>query len=114
MKVFPLLDLSTLLVFIYIIILQECFCKKEKYLCGFGKSLSNPLFRKPTCLNSTYCGEWRNNFFYPIGCEYRNISSSDARKCIGNRTIQFIGDSMIRDLGLEVGLFLSDQPWHAK
>lgn len=43
------------------------------------------------------------------GCRYREITSAEARQCMGNHTLAFIGDSMIRNFGLSVSLFLSDR-----
>ena len=44
-----------------------------------------------------------------LGCRYRDFTSAEARQCMGNHTLGFIGDSMIRNFGLSVGLFLSDR-----
>jgi hypothetical protein len=59
--------------------------------------------------NDTYCGEWQGREWHPTGCRYRDISSEQARTCVGNRTLAFIGDSMIRNLGMGVAFFLSGQ-----
>jgi hypothetical protein len=56
--------------------------------------------------NDTYCGDWFGRRFRPIGCEPRDITSEQARLCLKNKTLSFIGDSQIRDLGVAVGLFL--------
>mmetsp|Transcript_15768 Transcript_15768/g.21668 ORF Transcript_15768/g.21668 Transcript_15768/m.21668 type:complete len:337 (+) Transcript_15768:84-1094(+) len=61
--------------------------------------------------NDTYCGDWKGRIFIPYGeCPYRQITSEQARQCVGNRTLLFTGDSQMRDLGHAVGLFLQGQP----
>lgn len=65
---------------------------------------------KPHCIkNDSYCGEWHGRQWHPLGCEYRDITSEQARKCMAGKTLAFIGDSQIRDLGVAVGLFLIGQ-----
>jgi hypothetical protein len=59
--------------------------------------------------NDTHCGVWKNRYFYPNSCRIRDITTADARKCLGDRTLAFIGDSIIRDIGTGVGLFLMGQ-----
>lgn len=55
--------------------------------------------RNPVCThNDTYCGEWTDKKWNPVGCKYREFSGEDARKCLGNRTIGCIGDSQMRHL----------------
>ena len=57
--------------------------------------------------NDTNCGKWNGGrFFQPYDCFYFDISSEMARKCLGNRTLAFIGDSQIRDIGTSVWYFL--------
>ena len=55
----------------------------------------------------TFCGLWEGRHWKPNGCRYRHITSEEARKCVGNRSLSFIGDSQIRDMGIGVALFLS-------
>lgn len=55
----------------------------------------------------TNCGEWIGKVWHPTSCMYRDISSEQARKCMGNRTLACIGDSMIRNMCMGVGFFLS-------
>jgi hypothetical protein len=78
---------------------------------------------QPKCyLNNSYCGDWNvsDRTFTPAvnpmthehdsdQCQLRLFTSAEARKCLGNRTLTFIGDSMIRDLGIAIGLFLQDK-----
>ena len=45
-------------------------------------------------------------FWVPIGCEYDDVSPEEARRCVGNRTLAFIGDSQIRDLAVGVAFLL--------
>jgi len=52
------------------------------------------------------CGEWKGRYWTPTGCEYEDITPADARKCIGNRTLAFIGDSQIRDTAVAVAFLL--------
>ena len=74
----------------------------------------------PKCyLNNSYCGDWNvtNRTFIPAvnpnthlydkdQCQLRLFTPAEARQCIGNRTLAFMGDSMIRDLTTGIGLFL--------
>jgi hypothetical protein len=57
--------------------------------------------------NDTYCGEWKGRQWNPTGCRYRDITVADARKCMSNRTLACIGDTMIRNLCMAAGFFLS-------
>lgn len=71
-----------------------------------GSFYSHP---RPCPLNDTYCGEWVHNKWLPVGgWTYRNVSGEQARKCLGNRTLAFIGDSMTRDFAVAVALLLQD------
>jgi hypothetical protein len=62
--------------------------------CG-GLNHSN--LTRPCIENDTFCGLWNGRFWHPLGCKYRDITSEQAQKCIGNRTIACVGDSQIRD-----------------
>jgi hypothetical protein len=42
----------------------------------------------------------------PDQCQLRLFTPAEARQCLGNRTLAFMGDSMIRDLSTAIGLFL--------
>lgn len=71
--------------------------------------------QRPCKRNDTYCGNWKSRKWIPNGLLYRDISSAEARECLGNRTLAFIGDSMIRDIGIGVGLFLQgENVWTVK
>lgn len=54
----------------------------------------------------TYCGVWIDRYFHRKDCSYQDITSLQAKQCLGNRTIAFIGDSQIRDIGVGVKLLL--------
>lgn len=72
----------------------------NKPRCGAPYSLR-------TCANNdTDCGVWENRWWEPHNCTFHNITAESARKCLGNRTLAFVGDSQIRDLGMGVALFL--------
>lgn len=63
--------------------------------------------------NDSYCGDWNERLFIPVGnCPYRQLTAAQARQCLGDRTLVFIGDSQMRDLGVAVGLFLQGQTVH--
>ena len=63
---------------------------------------------RPCLMNDSYCGEWNSRkMFHPLSCDYEDISGAQARKCLGSRTIAFIGDSMIRDICIGVVNLLS-------
>jgi len=74
--------------------------------CG---GLDHALLNRPCLANDSYCGDWTDNkFFHPLSCTYEDITGAQARKCLGNRTLAFIGDSMIRDICIGVVNLLSD------
>lgn len=74
--------------------------------CDFA----NESHHKPRCVhNDSYCGDWVGRDWNSIGCKYRDITNAEARKCMGSRTLAFVGDSQIRDLGAAVGFFLAGQ-----
>lgn len=52
---------------------------------------------RPNC-GEWDCGGWEGHFWKPIHCSYLNISVSEARKCLENRTIGIHGDSQGRDI----------------
>jgi len=80
--------------------------RAKKRRCG---SLDHAQMSRPCPQNDTYCGEWNDaNFFVPLNCVYEDITGAKARKCLGNRTLAFIGDSMIRDICIGVVNLLSD------
>lgn len=60
--------------------------------------------------NDSDCGLWdlENHTWHPHGCSYRQINVEQARKCVGERVLGFVGDSQVRDLGVAMGLFLSN------
>jgi hypothetical protein len=62
---------------------------------------------RPCSSNDTICGSWTaERYFRPTSCEYQDITSEQARKCLGDRSLGFIGDSQMRDLAVGVALFL--------
>jgi hypothetical protein len=64
---------------------------------------------RPCLANDTLCGHWTDGrYFHPYACEYQDISSRQARKCLGNRTLAFIGDTHIRSIGIAVAYLLLD------
>jgi len=69
------------------------------------------IFQYPCKSNDTYCGDWSipERAFIPNNCRYREVTNEQARKCVGNRTLAFIGDSIIRDIGVGVALFLAGE-----
>ena len=72
-------------------------------LCGEKTHAS---LTRPCANNDTYCGDWSGRFWKPTACVYRDITTEQAKKCIGNRTLAFIGDTQVRDIALGVSLFL--------
>jgi len=64
---------------------------------------------KPCANNDTYCGDWKDRTYVPNNCRYREISNEDARKCLKNRTIACIGDSIIRDMCVGLAMYLSGE-----
>lgn len=73
--------------------------------CG---GMKHSHFTRPCLNNDTLCGEWNmfDKTFHPYGCDYEIVTPDQARKCLGNRTIAFIGDSQVRDLAVGVMLLL--------
>ena len=63
--------------------------------CG-GHNHAN--LTRPCRNNDTDCGFWVDKWWHPHGCSYRHVTSENARKCVGNRTLACIGDSQIRDI----------------
>lgn len=71
--------------------------------CGSKKHAS---LTRPCRSNDTDCGEWKGRFFQPYNCHYEDISVEKATKCLKNRTIACIGDSMTRDICIGLTNFL--------
>lgn len=73
--------------------------------CGGHKHAA---MTRPCALNDTDCGVWnmKDRYWHPIACRYQDITAEQARQCLGNRTLAFIGDSQIRDMAVGVALFL--------
>jgi hypothetical protein len=74
--------------------------------CGGPKHTA---MTRPCALNDTICGQWKGRYWHPISCRYEDITPEQARKCLGNRTLAFIGDSQIRDTAVGVAFFLLGQ-----
>ena len=71
---------------------------------------TDPAIRLQPCANNdTYCGDWKVNkrVYVPNNCHYRKISNIDARKCVANRTIACIGDSIIRDMCVGLAMYFA-------
>jgi hypothetical protein len=88
--------------------------------CG---GLDHAAITRPCLRNDTYCGEWRPNKRYvstapngypyvwkPHGCQYRDVTPAQARKCLGSRAVACMGDSIVRDLCQAVIRFLLEMP----
>jgi len=71
----------------------------DKQRCG---GINHSSLTRPCLSNDTNCGQWIDRFFHPTSCYYQDISPEQARKCLGNRTLAFIGDSFIRDIATGV------------
>lgn len=78
----------------------------KRHHCG---GLKHSSMTRPCFNDDKYCGRWKDRHWYSLGCHYQDISSENARKCLGNRTIAFIGDSQVRDIGVGVAMFLLGQ-----
>jgi hypothetical protein len=76
---------------------------------GDALPFCSSLADRKCAFGDTDCGKWVGHSFRPHNCMWRDISPFDARKCVGNRTLAFIGDSQIRDIATGVGLFLAGQ-----
>lgn len=71
--------------------------------CG---GLNHAHLTRPCLHNDTMCGHWTGKWWNPHSCAYQNITSEEARRCVGNRTIACVGDSQIRDLCVRIAYFL--------
>lgn len=76
----------------------------SKRRCG---DLDHAKLTRPCSQNDTHCGDWSERFFHPPNCVYQDITTDQARQCLGNRTIAFIGDSIIRDIALGLSNLLA-------
>lgn len=85
--------------------LQSTLDKKVKR-CG-GSDHSS--LTRPCSYDDSLCGHWKNRYWYPSSCEYRDITADEAKKCLGKRTLAFIGDSQMRDIALGVVRFLQGE-----
>ena len=66
--------------------------------CGWANNgADSRICSSDKAIPDSACGQWNDRYWVPNGCEYDDITGEMARKCLGNRTIAFIGDSMIRD-----------------
>jgi len=74
--------------------------------CG---GINHGSLTRPCSFDDSYCGDWdlRARQFFPLGCHYEEITSEMARKCVGNKTLAFIGDSQVRDLAIGLAFLLS-------
>ena len=54
-------------------------------------------------------GHWQIDArtFTPTNCRLRNISLEDAGRCLAHRRLVFMGDSVIRNVGLALASYLS-------
>ena len=100
------LKLFAIVLFAICILWSSAVDKGDLPLC------TDPSIRLQPCANNdTYCGDWKVNkrVYVPNNCHYRKISNADARKCVGNRTIACIGDSIIRDMCVGLAMYLSGE-----
>ena len=96
MRFFQFLYLSVCL-FVTILLVAG---NDEKGLSRCGGIDHSQLLR-PCANNDEVCGSWNiqqdatgrvtKREWKPRGCVYQDISSEQARKCLGNRTLAFIG-----------------------
>ena len=77
--------------------------KHHRIRCG---GLHHASMARPCSHNDTICGHWESKWWLPHACTYQDITSEEARQCMGNRTIACIGDSQIRDLCVRIAYFL--------
>jgi hypothetical protein len=90
--------------------LLHCNFALGKRFCG---GPGHATLTRPCASNDTDCGTWSYTtvdtsthtninkpvwWWTPHACHYRDVSPENARKCMGNRTIACIGDSMVRDI----------------
>ena len=56
-----------------------------------------------------FCGHWDETArkYHPNGCIYHDVTLENANKCLKGRTLAFIGDSNVRDLGVGLLYFLN-------
>lgn len=93
--------------------------KQSKDILQYCNFHSSPPVLPKCFLNNTYCGDWsiQNRTFHPAKalntnhseCSFRLFTSQEARQCLRNRTLVFVGDSQNRDLSIAIGLFLQDR-----
>ncbi len=101
--------------------LLQLWCVFTLVNCGHQKSRSLTAARQCIDLNSAkstgrniencekdgkYCGDWVGRVWKPLGCEYRDVTAENARKCMSGRTVACIGDSQIRDFCFGLGHLL--------
>lgn len=80
----------------------------KKKLCG---GLDHAALTRPCFQNDTYCGRWKQGrVWVPHRCNYRHVTSENARKCLGNHTIACMGDSIVRDICQAVIRLLLEKP----
>ncbi len=86
---------------------ERAFSHQGKVRCGGLKHSKLTRLCDDTDNN---CGVWNmtERFWTPNKCFYQDISGEQARKCIGNRTIAFMGDSQIRDIAIATAYLLMD------
>jgi hypothetical protein len=60
----------------------------------------------PCSQQDTLCGTWEHRSYIPVGCTYRSFTTEQATKCLSNRTIACIGDSLMRDMCNGLGMLL--------
>lgn len=79
------------------------------FISGVSSSSSSSYCQgSPLCeRNDTYCGEWKGKVWISNKCQYKQYSSEEARQCLKNKTVAFIGDAMIRNLGFALGFLLA-------
>lgn len=81
-------------------------CSSELPLCT-----DRSVQLQPCAHNDSYCGDWDivARKYTPNNCRYREVSNEDALKCVGNRTIACIGDSIVRDMCIGLAMYLSGE-----
>lgn len=82
-------------ILLFVLLMVSCLADQKRCI----EKVDNKFVNNHQCTNNdTYCGDWKDRQYFPLGCTYRQLSTKDAQKCMAHKTVACMGDSQLRGL----------------
>lgn len=76
----------------------------KRHKCG---GVHHAEWTRPCPQNDTFCGTWNGRWWNPLHCHYLDITTEQARQCLGEFPVLFIAGLLKRKLSQVI------EPWHS-